>query len=114
MRVRAERDTVGEILPEYPDLTSSPPDQRDAPRCPAWGSTALGELAGLSTRDDLNTPQLVLARRYGFSSWLRPRLEVEGKNLIHRGGYDARATSSRRTRRWPTSRSAPTSAMTRF
>ena len=78
-----------EVLPEFPDLNQLRRQAREMLRAARAGDpNALGELAALSTRVDLSTAQLTLARRYGLASWRRLRLEVERKNLIHRGDYE--------------------------
>jgi len=80
---------VPEVLPEFPDLDQLRRQAKEMLRAARAGDpTALGDLASFSPRVDLSTAQLVLARRYGFASWPRLRLEVERKNLIHRGDYN--------------------------
>lgn len=79
-----------EVLPEFPDLDQLRRQAKEMLRAARAGDpTAVNELATLSTRLDLSAAQLALARRYGFASWPRLRLEVERKNLIHRGDVES-------------------------
>ena len=81
---------MSEVLPEFPDLDQLRRQSKEILRAARAGDpTAVNELAALSTRVDLSAAQLALARRYGFASWPRLRLEVERKNLIHRGDVES-------------------------
>lgn len=80
---------MSEVLPEFPDLDQLRRQAKEMLRAARAGDpTTLGEFASVSPRVDLSTAQFVLARKYGFASWSRLKLEVERKNLIHRGDYD--------------------------
>lgn len=78
-----------DVLPEFPDLAQLRRQARDLLRVARDGdAAAVSELARLSDRLDLATAQLALARRYGYRSWPRVKLEVERKRAIHHGDVD--------------------------
>jgi len=99
---------VSQVLPEFPDLGQLRRQAKELLRAARAGDpTALGELTAISSRIDLNSAQLTLARRYGLGSWLRLRLEVERKNMIHRGDSEG---LRRMIRRYPTLTLEPVSS----
>jgi hypothetical protein len=80
---------VNEVLPERPDLDQLRRKAKELLRAARAGEpNAAGDMARLSARVDLSTAQLALARRYGYGSWPRLKLEVERKNAIHHGDID--------------------------
>ncbi|HJQ90728.1 MAG TPA: ankyrin repeat domain-containing protein [Acidimicrobiia bacterium] len=79
-----------EVLPEFPDLEQLRRQAKDLLSVARSGEAGPGDgLAGLTGRLDLNTAQLALARRYGYGSWPRLKLEVERKSAIHHGDIEA-------------------------
>jgi len=80
---------VSEVLPEFPDLEQLRRQAKELHRAVQAGHPpAEAELAKVSSRTDLSSAQLAVARRYGFASWSRLRLEVERKNMIHHGDIE--------------------------
>lgn len=51
-------------------------------------SDAQAELRALSTRPTLATAQLAVARRNGFASWTRLKIEIERREILNRGDAD--------------------------
>lgn len=99
---------MSEVLPEFPDPGQLRRQAKELLRAARSANpAAAGEMAAISTRVDLSSAQLAMARRYGLGSWLRLKLEVERKNMIHRGDSEG---LRRLVRRYPALASEPVSS----
>ncbi|MPZ53785.1 MAG: hypothetical protein GEU79_13815 [Acidimicrobiia bacterium] len=80
---------MSDVLREFPHLGQLRRQAKELHlSARAADPAAVDELSAVSSRVDLNSAQLALARRYGFGSWPRLKLEVERKNAIHHGDIE--------------------------